>query len=386
MIKKEGLKGAMIYFDGQFDDARTDLSVVLTAIQKGVVALNRFKVIDLTHDSQNGAVTGAIAKDQITGKFYTIKAKSVINAAGHFADEIRLMDDPKASKVLQASAGVHIVLDGKYCPSNEGLLISKTRDNRVVFLLPWQGKTLAGTTDSPSEITNNPKPSEKDIEYILEHINMYFDVQVKRSDVLSAWAGIRPLKKATEAKDTASISREHAIYTSPSGLATIIGGKWTTYRSMSSEIMDKVISQSPALQQKCIAEPTTDRIKMVGGEEYNPQFASRLGLEKTIADHVNRAYGDQSYIVAEIASRENLSERLHPNYPYIQAEVIYSIRYEYALSIVDILERRTRLSMIDRQAAISLIQKVSSIMALELKWSKEVQEKEEEEALNHLQM
>ena len=214
MIKKEGLKGAMIYYDGQFDDARTNLGLILTSIQRGVLSLNRFGVAELTHNS-TGKLNGAIVKDELTGKTYPVRANTIINAAGHFADDIRLMDDATSTKLLQAASGIHIVLDGKFCPANEGLLIPKTKDNRVLFLLPWKGKTLAGTTDSPSPITNNPKPSEADIQYILDHINMYFQVKVSREDVLSAWSGIRPLKKATEEKDTASISREHAIYTSP---------------------------------------------------------------------------------------------------------------------------------------------------------------------------
>ncbi|KAL9649367.1 hypothetical protein ABK040_016194 [Willaertia magna] len=381
MIKQEELKGAVIYYDGQFDDARFNLAIILTLIQKGGIALNRCRVINLTHDSKTNQLNGAVIRDELTNQTLTVKSKVIINAAGHFADDIRLMDDPSSKKVLQASAGTHIVLDGKYCPPNEGLLIPRTKDNRVLFMLPWNNKTLAGTTDSPSEITNNPRPKEKEIQYILDHINQYFEVKVNRDKVLSAWSGIRPLKKAEEAKDTASISREHAIYISPSGLLTIIGGKWTTYRSMAMDILDKAIKQGN-LQPICSS--VTENIKLIGGDEYNPKFTSKLPFDSDIAYHLNRAYGDQSYLVADIAKKENLSNRLHPNYPFIEAEVIYHVRYEYAVKILDILERRTRISLLDNNASRSLVGKVSNLMAKELHWGNDKRAVEEKEALDYL--
>ncbi|KAG2394011.1 hypothetical protein C9374_003775 [Naegleria lovaniensis] len=430
MIKKHNLKGAMVYHDGQFDDARLNLALIQTAIHSHqVVALNRFKVIKLLHSNnedwreneekknqelnpskyidnneiinnniknqelnpsqyidnniKNQATTrsiqGVMVRDELTQQVYTVKSRVVINAAGHFADDIRFMDDENSQQVLQASVGIHIVLNGTFCPSHEGLLISKTKDKRVIFLLPWQNKTLVGTTDSKfnessSYLTNHPTPREEDIQYLLDHVNEYFNVQVRRSDVKSAWAGIRPLKKPqfpSIGDQTASISREHAIYTSPSGLYTIIGGKWTTYRSMASDIMHRIVQELKEFKSSSTHElkSSTRTLSLYGSLEFNSTYHQFMKFERDISQHINQAYGDQGYLVEKIALEENLSSRIHPQYPYIEAEVIYSIRNEYALKIMDIIERRTRLYFIDTQASIESIPKISKLMAQELGWN-----------------
>ncbi|KAL6069099.1 Glycerol-3-phosphate dehydrogenase [Balamuthia mandrillaris] len=444
-IQPEGLHGAVVYYDGQFDDARFDLALIMTAISRGAVAVNRVKAVDILHEeidvavngggeakgvAKDRVVSGAVVEDQLTGRRFEVRAKAVINAAGHFADEIRLMDDPTGKRVLQASAGTHIVLDGRFTPPTEGLLITKTSDRRVVFLLPWHNKTLAGTTDGPCNITNNPRPKQEEIDYILRHINENFNQKVSRSDVLSAWSGIRPLKKAEEAKDTASMSREHAIYTSPSKLMTIIGGKWTTYRKMSEDIVyhavvdvllanEKVktdknedrLKRYEEIAQSGKENPVTEELKLVGAVEYNPDYVEGIqkdypalfqtllekelgGKDKTflhaVAEHLNRAYGDQAWKVAEIASASASSASssllLLPNYPFLEAEVLHAIRNEYCVTAVDFLERRIRLALLDNAATLRALPRVVQLMAEELRWDEERRQKELEEAQEHFRI
>eukprot|EP00761_Pharyngomonas_kirbyi_P000503 gb/GECH01000503.1/.p1 GENE.gb/GECH01000503.1/~~gb/GECH01000503.1/.p1 ORF type:complete len:584 (+),score=160.39 gb/GECH01000503.1/:1-1752(+) len=385
-LKDEGLEGAVVYYDGQFDDARFNLAVVMSAIEKGATAVNRAQVVDMEHDNQ-GKVKRVVVQDRISGEKIRVGARTVVNAAGHFADEIRKLDDQNAVQILQASAGTHIVLNKDFCPRNEGLLITKTEDKRVIFLLPWHGATLAGTTDAPSNVTNNPRPTEAEIEYILNHINKYFAVQVNRRDVRSAWSGIRPLKKASDSKDTASVSREHAIYTSPSGLLTIVGGKWTTYRRMGQDIINRAVNVSslnPTSQ-----ESGTDHIKLVGAYEYHEDasraLANMFELDQDVALHLNEAYGDQAYTIARrCLNQPHLCKRLVSNYPYIEAEVLHTVEREYALHPIDFLERRIRIALLDNEATLQALPRVIELMSSSLEWSDQRTKQMQKEAKDHL--
>nr|CAG4715615.1 unnamed protein product [Naegleria fowleri] len=465
MLKHEQLKGAMVYHDGQFDDARLNLALIQTAIQHGVVALNRFKVIrflfndehgendehvrqqddsqqqehvrqqddsqqqehddehdDSQHNGPSSLIKGVVVRDELTREVYSIRSKVVINAAGHFADEIRLMENDQNhhhhqnhhplntlntlnNKILELSMGIHIVLDGQFCPPSmhQGLLIPKTRDHRVIFLLPYLNHTLVGTTDSKlvvdsfnkNGISNHVQPREEDIQYLLDHVNEYFNVKVTRQDVKAVWAGIRPLShlhnnnhnhnnnnhnqqqqqqfvKKNIKLDTASISREHAIYTSPRNCTfnTCTHPHTTT-------------TTCTTTTTTC----TTHTLQLYGSEEYNSTFDRVLNefiKELDISQHLNHAYGDQGYLVQKIALEEQLLKRLDPHYPYIEAEVVYSVRYEYALKISDIIQRRTRLFFIDTKVSKQVIPRVSQLMAKELGWSEEERLKQVEECLKEL--
>lgn len=246
MLKKDKLVGALVYYDGQQDDARMCLAVALTAARHGATVCNHVEVLNLLKkDDGTGksVLCGAKVKDHISGKEFTVKAKCIINATGPFTDIIRKMDDPKLKSICAPSSGVHIVLPGYYSPDQMGLLDPSTSDGRVIFFLPWQRHTIAGTTDLPCEITHNPKPTEDEIQFILNEIKNYLnkDVEVRRGDVLSAWSGIRPLVSDPNKGDTQSLARNHIVHVSPSNLITIAGGKWTTYRAMAEHTIDAAI-------------------------------------------------------------------------------------------------------------------------------------------------
>eukprot|EP00123_Amoebidium_parasiticum_P012304 comp21267_c0_seq1/m.29001 comp21267_c0_seq1/g.29001 ORF comp21267_c0_seq1/g.29001 comp21267_c0_seq1/m.29001 type:complete len:601 (-) comp21267_c0_seq1:348-2150(-) len=368
-LKTEGLVGAVVYYDGQFDDARYNVACATTAAAQGGVLSNYTDVVGLLH-TENGRLCGAKVKDLFTGNVITVKSKAVVNATGHFADVIRKMDSPDAKSCLVAAQGTHIMLDKKFCAETEGLLINKTDDGRVVFLLPWQGCTLAGTTDGPCEITDQPKPTPQQVEYIVHHLNRYFNQEISVADVKAAWSGIRPLKKSTDANDTASVSREHGIFTSASGLMTIVGGKWTTYRKMSEDIINHVLKEVPAVVAK--NGPTTASLKLTGAAEYNAAYGKTLSqkfdLPIDVAEHLNKAYGDQAEHVCELGKEMGLLGRLAPKYPHVEVEVVWAARMEMAERAVDVLARRTRMAFLDHDAAEGCTGRIIELIAQEKKW------------------
>ncbi|XP_055726696.1 glycerol-3-phosphate dehydrogenase, mitochondrial-like isoform X4 [Salvelinus fontinalis] len=285
MLKKDKLVGAIVYYDGQHNDARMNLAIALTAARYGAAIANYTEVVHLLKrvDPQMGKerVCGAHCRDVITGQEFDVRAKCVINATGPFTDALRKMDDQKNPNICQPSAGVHIVIPGYYSPDNMGLLDPATSDGRVIFFLPWEKMTIAGTTDTPTEITPHPIPMEEDINFILTEVRNYLspDVEVRRGDVLAAWSGIRPLVTNPNSKDTQSICRNHIVHISDSGLVTIAGGKWTTYRSMAEDTLDAAVKA-----HNLSAGPSkTVGLMLEGAKDWTPTMYIRLvqdyGLE-----------------------------------------------------------------------------------------------------------
>lgn len=369
MLKEEGLRGGVVYYDGQFDDARMNVSLALTAAEQGAALANHVEVTHLV--KENGKVAGAGVKDTLSSDSWSIAAKVVVNATGPFTDTVRHMDDPNAKQMLTASSGAHIILDERFSPPETGLLIPETEDGRVLFLLPWLGHTLVGTTDDPAEIQPHPRAQEEEIEYILRHVRKYFSIPVDRSDVKAAWSGLRPLVSNPDAADTAGLSRDHVINISDSGLLTIAGGKWTTYRKMA---LDTVNEAQKLGNLGGNPEPQTETLKLVGGGNYSPNGTATLqdkySFPLDVASYLNRAYGDRADAVAQIAS-EGYNERLAPNHAYLEAEVLYGARAEAARSTVDILARRTRLGFLDKEATLAAVPRVSELLAQELGWDDE---------------
>ena len=369
-LKKEGLKGAVVYYDGQFDDARMNVSIVLSAIQRGAVALNYLGAQGLV--KENNLVKGVLIKDMLSEESWPVKARVVINATGPFADKIRHMDNPEAKSIMVPSQGSHILLPERFSPPHDGLIIPKTKDGRVLFLLPWMNKTLAGTTDQMEKITDAPRATNDEVEYILEHLRLYFDVPVKREDILATWSGLRPLAKPEQMSGTtASISRDHLIEVSPSKLVTIVGGKWTTYRKMAEDVMDIAV-QVGELKPK--HESHTQDLKLIGAAGYTKFLGQELikqkQLDPDIASHLAHAYGDRAPMILDLCNNNpELERRLVHNYPYIAAEVVYSLRHEYAQHATDILSRRMRLAFLDNQAARLALPQVIELMARENHWS-----------------
>jgi glycerol-3-phosphate dehydrogenase len=377
MLKKEGLRGGIVYYDGQFDDARMNVAIALTASEQGASVANHVEVTGLLKN--NGKLSGAALHDLLTGDTWEVSAQVIINATGPFSDAIRHMDDPSAPKMLTASSGAHIVLDKRFSPPETGLLIPETEDGRVLFLLPWLGHTLVGTTDNPATIESNPKATEEDIAYILRHVAKYFSIPVSRADVKAAWSGLRPLVSNINASDTAKLSRDHVINISDAGLLTITGGKWTTYRKMSLDAVNEAVK----LGNLTAGESGTEMLKLIGGRNFSPSGAGHLeesyGLDQEVSSYLNRAYGDQAEHVAKLAC-DGYGARLAEGHAYLEAEVIYAARNEAARSSTDILARRTRLAFLDQEGARKAVARVSALLTKELNWNSERASKDVTEA------
>merc|ERR550519_1955055 len=385
MLKGDKLRGAIVYYDGSHNDARMNLSLAITAARHGATIANHVKVVSLV--KEDGLVRGARVRDEITKEEFTIKAKSVINATGPFTDSIRKMDDPNTPNICMPSAGVHIVLPDYYSPENMGLLDPSTSDGRVIFFLPWLNHTIAGTTDSPCQISHSPGPSEADIQFILNEVKNYLnpDVNVRRGDVLSAWAGIRPLVKDPNAADTQSLVRNHIIHTSKSNLVTIAGGKWTTYRSMAYETIDKVVE----INNFEVGPSQTDGLFLEGGHTWTPttfiRLAQDLGVDTAVAKNLSETYGDRAFSVGKLAGLTGkrwpvVGKRIHPEFPYIDAEVRYAVK-EYACTTIDVIARRLRISFLNVQAAEEALPTIVNIMAEDLNWDEAEKERQIQNAI-----
>ncbi|CAG8979413.1 hypothetical protein HYALB_00012446 [Hymenoscyphus albidus] len=402
MLKKTNLVGALVYYDGAHNDSRMNVSLAMTAALYGSTVVNHMEVTGLEKDA-DGKLCGARVKDLIKEKNgqradeFLIRAKGIINATGPFTDGVRKMDDGEVKEIVAPSSGVHVVLPGYYSPQNMGLIDPKTSDGRVIFFLPWQGNTIAGTTDAPTKISHNPIAGEEEIDWILSEIRRYLapDINVRRGDVLAAWSGIRPLVKDPNAKNTESLVRNHLINISPSGLLTCAGGKWTTYRQMAEECVDEAISHFKLQPKPVLNAPhvsgteaiddgahlngscQTHQVKLVGAHGYSKTLFINLiqhfGIETDVAKHLTESYGDRAWTVAALSAPTEQrfpvrGERISPLYPFIDGEVRYAVRHEYAQTAVDVIARRTRLSFLNAQAALEALPKVIDIMAGELKW------------------
>ena len=319
-LRTDGLKAGVLYYDGQFVDTRLVVALVQTARQEGAVLASQVEATGLRHDGA-GRVGGAELHDRLSGERWEIRARAVINATGPFADHIAKMDEKDAKDILAVSSGVHIVLDRKYVPPAAGLLIPKTDDGRVLFILPWQDHALVGTTDDKAELEDHPRASDEDVAYLLSYVRRYLSIDATEADIKSRWSGLRPLAYDPKAKNSAELARDHVLIEAKSGLITISGGKWTTYRLMAEQTVDHAIRQADLAAGPC----RTDTLRLMGGATFDPQGDAVLirdyALEPDIARHLNHAYGDQSRAVADLAAC-GWGKRLHPDHPFIEADVI----------------------------------------------------------------
>ncbi|KAB8259560.1 FAD dependent oxidoreductase-domain-containing protein [Aspergillus pseudonomiae] len=421
MLRKDNMIGAMVYYDGAHNDSRMNVSLAMTAALYGSTVVNHMQVTGLTKDA-SGKLNGARVKDIIPGKNgqeegeFTIRAKGIINATGPFTDSIRKMDEPNVKEIVAPSSGVHVILPGYYSPSNMGLIDPSTSDGRVIFFLPWQGNTIAGTTDQPTEITTQPEPSEKDINWILSEVRGYIapDINVERSDVLAAWSGIRPLVRDPKVKSSEALVRNHLITVSPSGLLTCAGGKWTTYRQMAEEAVDEAIgvfnltprhvSQAPDISgvggSGLVADGAvldgscqTHQVRLIGAHGYSKTLFINLiqhfGLETDVAQHLTQSYGDRAWQVAALSSPTNArfpirGRRISALYPFIDGEVRYAVRHEYAQTAVDVIARRTRLAFLNAEAALEALPSIIDLMSEELNWDTKRRDLEWKESVSFL--
>ena len=395
-----------------------NVSLAMTAALYGSTVVNHLEVTGLEKDS-SGKLNGARVKNLVQEKNgqkpeeFTIRAKGIINATGPFTDSIRKLDDHKVDEIVAPSSGVHVILPGYYSPSNMGLIDPSTSDGRVIFFLPWQGNTIAGTTDAPTAISQNPVAGEEEINWILSEIRGYLapDINVRRGDVLAAWSGIRPLVRDPKAKNTESLVRNHLITVSDSGLLTCAGGKWTTYRQMAEESVDEAIKlyglqPGPVLQAPRIsgtemiddAAPLdgtcqTHQVRLIGAHGYSKTLFINLiqhfGVETDVAKHLVDSYGDRAWTVAALSSPTEMrfpvrGIKISALYPFVDGEIRYAVRHEYAQTAIDVLARRTRLAFLNAQAALEALPKVIDLMAEELKWSSQRKDLEWNESVQFL--
>ncbi len=356
-VQADGLRGGIVYFDGQFDDARLLINLATTAIDAGAVVLNYVRAVKLLHDNAS-KLTGVVVQDQETGAEAELKARAVINATGPFCDEVRHLDDPNAPPLLARSQGAHIVLERSFLPANCALMVPKTSDGRVLFAIPWHEHTLIGTTDVP--ITGaplEPVPLEQELDFILETAGQYLTKKPTRADILAQFAGIRPLVKASNAQNTSQLSRDHTIHFDPSGLVTITGGKWTTYRNMAEDCVNQVLKRAGSERgghfNGLICK--TAELKIHG---YHPEAAKYGPLA---------VYGaDAPYIQVLARERPEWQTQLHPELPYTAAEVVWVVRAEHARTVEDVLARRTRALFLNARAAVAIAPRIAELMAAEL--------------------
>jgi len=461
-LANSSIKYCSVFYEGTHDDARTNLAVAQTAAREGAIVLNYFEVASLVKDPSTGRATGAILVDHSAPSDsdrpqYQVNAKATLLCGGPFTDEVRKMEDPHSKPAVTGAAGIHIVLPSYYAARGIGLVDMSTSDGRFLFLLPWQGHVLVGTTDHKAEPTMRPVPPEEEIRWLLNEASRYLspDLRLRRMDVLSAWSGIRPLAHDPHAStsdgdegSTAGASRDHVVSHNPkSGVVFVSGGKWTTFREMAQDAVDKVINVTPALAaKKSTLKPcTTLTTPLVGRDGYQSNLHIHLvqeyGISTIVAERLARAYGGRARDVLAIAvelqgqSKNKKQQRPEPTmsninggfddmkvissnqsweernanversksgyyggvavssfheqllvrgYPYLEAEVIFAARHDWACHPEDVLARRTRLAFLNRDAAVKAVGRVVQLMAKELLWDATQQKQEERRCMEYL--
>jgi glycerol-3-phosphate dehydrogenase len=352
-IRQDGLRGGVMYYDGQFDDARLLINLITTAAEHGATVLNYAGVVGLTKDDA-GFVKGVTAIDRESGESFTIAARSVVNATGIFTDETRRLADPAAEQMMVPSQGIHLMFERSFLVGDTALLVPHTDDGRVLFAVPWHDRTLVGTTDTPIQtVSYEPLPFEEEIEFVLETAGRYLSRKPTREDILSVFVGIRPLVKAAGAGDgkTSTISRDYTLHIDHSGLLTIAGGKWTTYRHMAEDCVNYAITLGGLEERPCVTANTH-----IHGYYEHPKDLGALGV-----------YGSDAGGVLAIAQEHpELARPLHPDLPNIGAEVVWAARHEMSRTLDDALARRTRALLLNARAAVEIAPAVAALLAQEL--------------------
>ena len=363
-LQQDGLRGGVLYHDGQFDDSRLLISLAQTAAEHGACLVNYAPVTGLLKDAE-GMVNGLAFVDSETGQKHTVNARCVINATGAFCDTLQKQDEPGSEPMIAPSQGVHIVLDQSFLPGGTAIMVPHTRDGRVMFAIPWHNHVVVGTTDTPiKDIRLEPSPLPGEIDFILETASDYLARRPTRNDILSVFTGIRPLVNTARTSSTAALSREHTISISKSGLLTIAGGKWTTYRKMAEDCLEHAIVLARLEERPC----QTKRLPIHGATRVDKKH-SALGVYGT----------DASSIEKLCEKRAELSKPLHPKLPIIGAQVVWAAREEMARTLDDVLARRTRALFLNARAALEMAPTVTHLLAAELDETAEWERKQVEE-------
>jgi glycerol-3-phosphate dehydrogenase len=349
-LEPEDLSGGVVYYDGQFDDARLLIHLAMTAAEHGATVVNYCPATALLRDAE-GYVNGLTARDAETAEEFAISARVVVNATGVFTDEVRRMADPTADPLVVTSQGIHLVFDHSFLKSDTALMVPRTSDGRVLFVIPWHGHAMAGTTDTPVDAPSlEPRALESEIAFILETAGRYLTRPPSRADVLSVFAGLRPLVRGNGGK-TSALSRDHVIHVDESGLLTITGGKWTTYRHMAEDCVDNAITLGRLPDLPCVTRDLPIHGYCADAEKFGDL----------------QVYGtDAEKIRALAAEKPELAQQLDPALPVIGAEIVWAVREEMACTVEDALARRTRALFLNARAAMNMAGPASRLMAAEL--------------------
>jgi glycerol-3-phosphate dehydrogenase len=349
-LDPEGLRGGVMYHDGQFDDARLALNLAQTAIEHGALVLNYFNVTGFIKSADNN-IAGVVTTNTLDNTSFEIKAKVVVNATGVFSDSIQQMDEPGKMASITPSQGIHIVLDKEFLPGKAAIMIPHTDDGRVLFAVPWHQKIIVGTTDTLVEkISDEPVAQEDEITFLLQHASRYLTKDPSAKDIRSIYSGLRPLVKNT-AKKTAEISRDHSIIISDAGLVSIVGGKWTTYRKMAEDTVNTAAIQARLPYKDCV----TSELRIHGSENYNPEMTA------------NYYYGSDIPWIASLEDQTpSFKTKIHERLQYTTGEIVWAVRNELCMTVEDALSRRTRALLLDARAAIEAAPLVAKVMASEM--------------------
>ncbi len=350
-VKTDGLTGGVIYYDGQFDDSRLLIHLAATAAEQGTTLLNYARVTAL-HKGADGIVNGIAWEDMESGRQFTAQAQVVINATGPFTDSVRRLGEPEAQSMISPSQGAHLVLDRSFLPGDTAIMVPHTSDGRVMFAIPWHGHTLVGTTDTPiREVSLEPVPMDEEIDFMLSTAALYLDKRPTRADILSVFAGIRPLVKSGAGSNTAALSRDHTIHIDQCGLLSIAGGKWTTYRNMAQDCVDQAATLGDLPERDCVTKTLN-----IHGYHANAEVFDALAV-----------YGTDALAIRElIAAEPALEQTLDVALPIIAAEVVWAAREEMARTVEDVLSRRTRALLLNAKAAVRMAPRVAELLAREL--------------------
>lgn len=349
-IETEGLRGGVVYHDGQFDDARLAINMAETAAEQGAVLLNYMPVTRLM--TTGDIVTGVVARDSETDTEYEIAARVVINATGPFSDAVRRMEDPEAPALIAPSQGVHLVLPKEFLPGESAIMVPHTDDGRVLFAIPWRGHVVVGTTDTPiDDIPEEPRAFPEEIDFLMGHAARYLSRDPGPDDVRSVFVGIRPLVRAAGAENTAALSRDHSLMISRGGLVSIGGGKWTTYRHMAEDAVDQAATLAGLPERPCV----TRNLNIHGYHQHASEFGELA------------VYGSDAVEIRAIVREDaTWAEPIHPALPVTGAEIVWAAREEMARTLEDVLSRRTRALLFNARASMEAAPAAAHILALVL--------------------
>ncbi len=379
-LRPDGLKGAFVYSDAGTNDTRLTLAVARTAAETGALLANYVEATALTeHD---GTVTGVTARDTITGETFAITATFVVNAAGVWSEQVAALGGAESPVAVLPAKGIHLIVDAaKVGITDKAVVLPETPDGRLIFIVPWQGRAVIGTTDSPGGDIERPRADGDEIDYVLSVTNQSIRTPLTRADIISTYAGYRPLVRAKNGAKSAALARTHAVVVAPSGLVTITGGKLTTYRRMAQDTVDRLAEAGLGTRDMGLADGTplrpsvTNHLPLAGAAGYGHHArtiaadAARRGLDAETAAHLLQNYGsDVGRVLALIDADPLLAHRMAPDLPDIYAEVAFAIREEMALTVEDVLARRTRLSLLDRAHGINVAADVAAMMGDALGW------------------